>query len=293
MTAAVNIFRRAIRPCLCAAAMSVAGCDTEISIDLTASGVLDANEVVMAVEAVYLLGEDGSLVTLASGDTSGRNLLSYRDGSPIGIVSDAQLEPGRYVGVALVISDNSSHVEAGDGAWYPIEELPTLVFSDVDFEIERGDKKALLVGLDVRLSLSNQTATRGLYTFQARLNAVDQDRRGSLSGAISSDLVLSDSCLDGRSAPTAAGVYAFAGSDVEPRDDYPGAAPAAKAIAPVFWDGFSSAAYQFPSLAPGTYTIALACQAADDEPGAYQDLPFVIAAVITIAAGEAASLDLD
>lgn len=286
------------RIALLAIAAGTTACNPQISVDLTTSGVFEAQQVSMTIHTVYLLDEDGTLITLASEDSSTYDLLELRGGSTIRLLNEAEIPEGRYVGFAIAIDADSAYVQTGDGARHAIQTAP-VVFSDADFEVSRNEltqreSRSFSVNLDVRLSFSDQTEAYGTYTFQPKLNVVDLDTSASLGGAISGGLAWSDECLAGRSDPDGAAVYAFSGADAEPYDGYSSAQTGPLVTAALQWNApTATAAYAFSQLAPGTYTIALTCRAYADDPLVYQALPFLATATLSLTAGEAAEANLD
>jgi hypothetical protein len=290
--------RMAMRAFLLAIAAGTTACNPRITVDLTTSGVFETQRVSMAIHTVYLLDENGTLITLASEDSSVYDLLELRDGSAIRLISEAEIPEGRYVGFAVAIAADSAYVQAEDGARYAIQTSP-IVFSDTDFEVSRNElsqreSRSFSVNLDIRLSFSDQSETYGTYAFQPKLNVVDLDTSASLGGVISNELALSDECLDGRSGPGGAAVYIFSGADVEPYDDYSGAQPGPLATAALQWNALTgTATYAFSQLAPGPYTISLTCYAYADDPLVYQALPFLATTTLSLAASQAAEANID
>jgi hypothetical protein len=271
----------------------LSGCSSSVSLQLAASGAFDAQQAKLAVSGVYLLDDGGSLVTLESQDAGAHNLLEFEDGNVVTLLSDTEVPEGHYVGLALGYDATPSEIVDAAGTSHSVSVPSALSFADIDFTVGKGDSASLWAGLDLRLSLSDQTASDGTFKLVPRLNPVDLNQSASLSGVISAALRESDECLQGRSTPDGAAVYAFPASDITPYDEYPAASPHPTATAAVTWNSDDTGSYAFPQLTPGTYTVALSCLAAEDDPLVYQGLAFVVQRDITLSAGESGSLPLN
>src|SRR5690606_31643483 len=125
-------------------------------------------------------------------------------------------------------------------------------YAPMDFTVEEDESSSeeLTLTLDLRMSLSVDRNNR--YALQPKLRSIRTDAAGELEGIVSA------ACLSADASTTRAAVYLFEGENVTP-DDIDGQEPEPYATAAVVLDaiGFN---YRLRFIAPGTYTVALACE---------------------------------
>lgn len=274
-----------------AALLLLAGCQSQVSVQAASSGALDADHVRLAVDQVLLRDSGGTVVPLDSDDTGVKDWLAFGGGATLTLVSGARLPQGHYVGLALAFGASGAELDHG-GATDPIDVSNASGFTGIDVSVQGNDTLTLWVGMDLRLSLSDQTSSGGGFALLPRLNVVDLGHAGSLSGTIAASVEQSQGCLQGRTAPDGAAVYAYPVTGLAPYDDSASAAPHPTATAKVAWNADDTGSYAFPHLAPGSYTIALSCVASQDDPIAAQGLTFAARGDVAVREGGAATLDL-
>jgi hypothetical protein len=279
-----------------AACALVAGCQSQVSLQLATSGALDAAQathVRLAISGVQLTDESGNVTTFDSADGGVKEMFDYDGGATLTLLSGAEVPSGRYVSVALSFNPVGAEVEneANQTRSIVVPTDPSPV--DADFTLARKDGATIWMNLDLRLSLADQTTTTNNWRLVPRMAVVDLDRSASLTGTISAANRNSSACLQGRTEPDGAAVYAYPLPDLTPYDESPNASPHPTGTVLVSWNSDGTGSYAFTHLSPGSYTIALTCVASQDDPLSDQNLPFVAAASVALAEEEDATLDFE
>ena len=250
-----------MRALLAAAAVALCGCESHITVDLTDGPTDGVQAVVLDITHVALLTDGGGTVRLAAAGPV--DLLAFRNGETFRLVGPREVSPGRYVGVALDFAAGGSFATLDDGSDVTINTPATRTFADIDIVIEDWESERLVIDLNLRFSLVDTGA--GSYDLVPVVRAEHPDLSGTLTGVVSPAIVESTACLAGRPAGTGVAVYAFEGSGVTPAD-YAGQAGLIAADDVEFDPSFGEYRYQLHFLPPGDYTLALTCQADQDEP---------------------------
>jgi hypothetical protein len=265
-------------PALAALAL-LGGCESHLSVDLTDGPTDGAQEVVLDITHVALLTSGGDIVRLALDDPGPLDLLAFRNGETVRLVRERQIAPERFVGVALDFASSGSFVTLADGSEVAIDTPASRTFADIDLTVDDWESELLLVDLNLRFSLVD-TGT-GSYDLVPMVRAVRPDISGTVIGSVATATVESVGCLDGRPAGTGVAVYAFEGSGVTPAD-YVGQAGLIAADDVEFDASLGQWRYQLHFLPAGDYTLALTCQADDDDPTTDDAVAFEASADVTV-----------
>lgn len=277
-----------------AAGLVLAGCDADVSAKLATSGALGAQHVRLAVSSIELTDDAGNVTALGPADAGLNDLMDFRDGATIALLSGEKVGLAHYVKVGLKFDPADAEIVDANGDSWPISVPGSATSADVDFTLNDGDSASLFVGLDLRLSLSERTTTSNSdWRLVPRLNAVDLDHEASLSGTVAKVVADSSDCLQGRTDPEGAAVYAYPEPDLTPYDESSSASPHPTATAEVLWNADGSGSYVFPHLTPGDYTIALTCEGSQDDPLVLDSLVFVDHANAALDGGDVATLDFN
>lgn len=274
-------------------ALLLAACDNRVSLQLASSGSLDVQDVKLAVSQVRLRDEGGNVTVLPSADTELHDLADYDTGAELTLLSDEGIPAGHYTGVSVLFAAAGAQVVNSSGQAFPIAVQSDPPYAPVDFTVSRRDTASLRANIDLRLSLSDRSASSGSWQLVTNLHVVDLSKSATVGGAISAAVRNSSACLQGRAQPTGASVYAYPQSDLTPYDESQNASPHPVGTVTVTWNGDSTGSYRFAHLAPGSYTLALSCVASQDDPVDDQDLPFAASASFPLDDGESATVDLD
>lgn len=262
------------------------GCENTLTIDLTDGPTDGAQEIVLDLASVKLLTDDGKVVELELEDGDPIDILAFQKGETFRLVDDRSIDEGKYVGIALDFDPDGSFVTDANGDEIAIAPPVTVTYSDFDFSVDENEKLRIVLDLNMRFSLVDDgTDTLDLDPV---LRAVDPGDAGTVTGTVSAAIVESTDCAAGRPFATGVAVYAFKGSDVAPYDyeDTPDLIDAANVEA----DG-GAYGYELHFLPAGPYTLALTCEADDEDPSADDDLVFETSGNVTVTAGDTATLD--
>lgn len=276
---------QAVLPFIC---LLTAGCDPRLDLELSVSGMDDISALELEIDGVDLLDEDGENYDI--GDSQDLDLAEAFDGETLSLLSDEKLAEGRYTGLRLSFSDSVGSLVQDDGGTLDVEADSLSSYTDIDLEAGEDDALSRIVVLELRFSLSDpgDGGTRDLRPY---LRVLDPDTTGSISGSVAADLVEDGDCRQGRDAAQGLAVYAFEGEDVEPVDFLSGRdGPVASTPVRASGDGY---VYDFAYLEPGTYTLALSCDADGEDPLSDDGLSFEEAHTVTLKSATAELLDID
>jgi len=268
----------------------LAACEAQLDVDLTDGPIDGAESVVLHLTGIQLLKEDGNRVTLDLDHEV--DLLQYRNGSTLRLVEGEEVPAARYVGAHLVFAEDGSYVGRSDGSQVPVVPPETQEFADLDLDVGDDDEASLLLDLELRFSLDDQLSTSGNYALTPVLRALDPEDAGEVSGKVANALVEDADCRQGRSLLRGVGVYAYEGTGVTPvdyaRSRVSGTQPVSATA--VYDDGDGGYRYRFAFLPEGDYTLALTCNADNEQPAVVNDLDFQQRRNVTVNAGETRSI---
>jgi hypothetical protein len=272
-----------VRPASTAAALAalalLGGCESHLSVDLTDGPTDGVREVVLDITHVALLTSGGDIVRLALDDPGPVDLLLLRNGEAARLIQERQIAPERFVGVALDFASSGSFATLDDGTEVTIDTPTSRTFADIDLTVDDFESELVLVDLNLRFSLVD-TGT-GTWDLVPRVRAVRPDIAGTVLGFVATALVESAGCRAGRPAGTGVAVYAFEGSGVTPAD-YVGQPGLVAADDVEFDPALGQYRYQLHFLPAGDYTLALTCQADDDDPTTDDAVTFEASADVSV-----------
>lgn len=277
------------------ACLLLSACESSLDVSLTDAPADEARQLLMTVNSVQLLQEDGGIVTLDA-DELRFDLLEYRDGETLELVSRDGDISGDYIGIRPVIETSDLDLTLNNGGQAGVTVLAQPDFADLDFALDEGDALSLVLDLDLRFSLIDDGD--GSYSLRPVVRAADRGKAALIEGEVDAALVGDDDCREGRSVGTGVAVYAFAGDDRTPNDFYDdGSIVAAQqplASAPVAYEADSdSYRYRLHFMPAGDYTLALTCQADSERPDADDDLLFLDTLNVSADSGETVEADFD
>ncbi|HSW11327.1 MAG TPA: DUF4382 domain-containing protein [Solimonas sp.] len=278
-------------PCVIPFLVLLAGCEASLDVDLTDGPLDGADAVVLRVEGIDLLREDGNVVSVET-EATDVDFLQYRNGTTLRLVEGAEVPAARYTGVRLRLAGEGSYLSRNDGGEVPVEVPEDGDFASADLSIGDEDEAGLLLDLELRLSLDDESDTSGSYRLTPVLRAMEADSTGTVAGVVADSLVEDDSCRGDRALLRGVAVYAWAGHGATPvdyaRDDSLRSQPLS--VAAVYDDG-DQYRYRFSYLPEGSYTLALTCDADAERPASADELGFIRRRNVTAAQGETASID--
>ena len=257
----------------------------------------------------------GYTIHAVDGDTVSRdfdpvdvNLLSLQGTNSLKLVVNDVVPVGDYNWLRLHVNATidevfDSYVTLQGGNSYELN-IPsgsqTGLKINTPFTLEADMLASRTIDFDLRKSLV--LTGSGEYQLRPTLRLVDDALAGSVSGAVNATLISSpDQCSD-NDPNTGNAVYVYKGFDVVPEDlnDF---SINDVITANVVWsdeydenetddDEFKGYMFEVGFLEAGDYTIALTCQADQDDPETMDSMVFVYTKNVTVVANEPAAVSL-
>ncbi|MGD8828068.1 MAG: DUF4382 domain-containing protein, partial [Gammaproteobacteria bacterium] len=216
------------------------------------------------------------------------DLLTREDKLGTTLLDFASLPSDDYTSIRLKVNapggDQSSYIEMKDGTVYPLMLDPG--FSDAltlprDITIGRDEARSFNIDFNLRRSVKGPPTSSGDYLFQPVLRMVDSDTAGYIQGDIQPTLIPSG---------CAPGIYFFAGSDVTPQDDHPadGNPNSLTSEIPTLNADTGNYDIDYKGFPAGDYTVALTCEADQDNPDTVDNISFIASQNVTVTSGSTA-----
>jgi hypothetical protein len=273
-----------------AASLFMASCEGTITTDLTTEAPADPTlqQVVAPFSGVEFQRSDGGTELFSFDEAERIDLLTFIDGTPVRLLTDETLPEGTYNGVRLVFDTedtNSAYVIDGLGAQRELT-VSSSDYAPMDFTVEEEESASdeITLTLDLRMSLSVNEQNQ--YTLEPKLRSIRTEEAGELEGIVNAGCLSEDATTQ-----TQAAVYLFEGDNVTPDDlDGQGAEPYATASVVLDGNGFN---YVLRFIDPGTYTVALACDASEEDPATDEDIDFRATATVDINEAETTRQDIE
>ena len=259
----------------------LAGCESSITVDLTDGPTDGALEVVLDIDSITLLADDNSTVTMTLDNPGPVDLLAFRNGETFRLVGDEGIRAGRFVGIALNFASTGSFVTLAGGTQAAINTPSARTYADIDISFGDFDSERLVIDLNTRFSLVDTGA--GTYDLEPMVRALRPAEGGIATGVVAAAIVEGTACAQGRPFGTGVAVYAFSGSGVTPAD-YIGQSNliAADDVEPDAGSG--EYRYELHFLPAGSYTLALTCEADEDDPATDDAVTFTSSGNVSVPA---------
>lgn len=271
----------------------------KLSLSVTDAPVDSAEAVVVSFTGVELFPSGGGDVVGFEFDPPlSIDLLALQGDNSAFLIEDADIEAGVYDEVRLIIDTENascnnlvapfaSYIRI-DGTDYPLT-VPSGGASGLKISgpitAAAGGRADYTIDFDLRRSIAERGAT-GCYNLRPVLRVVDNAEVGSLFGTVDPALLADSTCTADPVTGRGAAVYVFEGSGIEP-DDIDGTDPeplTSALLAPVEGGGL---AYEVGFLLAGDYTVALSCQAGDDEAATDDEIAFAVTVDVAVEADAA------
>ena len=242
-----------------------------LSLALTDAPVDGVDQVVVEFTGVTLKPQGGTAVDVTFDQPVSVDLKALHSGNT-GLLLDGEIVPaGRYEWIRLAVNAEFDSVldsyvmEDGGGQvelWVPSGANSGLKLVS-GFTVVAGGASSFVIDWNLREGLVQSPGQPG-YKLQPALRITDMQEYGTIEGTVDAALVSDPTCSSDPNTGEGNAVYVFSGSAIAP-DDIDGAAPEPLTTAEVRLDDMSGAySYRVSFLAPGDYTLAFTCQAADD-----------------------------
>jgi len=270
-----------------AATFALGGCDLfdkdgKLDLQLTDAPYTDAQAVVVTIRSVRLQPVDGDREDFDLNPALNIDLLQLRNGTVRQLLSGAALPSGDYTSIRLLLDggSNSNYVEGLNGGVYALDVPDDELDLDGDFSIDDHGTTQLTLDVDLRRSLRAPDGGGDHYRLVPSLRLVNDNDVGTINGSIRGTLI-GNGC--------AAAVYVYQGK-VTP-DDIGGTGAQPYSSADVIASGDGSYRYTVAFLPEGTYSLALTCEADEDDPVKNDAITFGTAEHVDVRAGRTATQD--
>ncbi len=183
------------------------------------------------------------------------------------LVSDFGLPPGDYTELRFIVDETKSEIEIMGGGVYPLA-IPSGASSGLklkgDFTIFEDKGTELVADFDLRRGIVGDAA--GGFRLVPPVRMVSNGSYGHIRGKVDGMLLVAGSCSDAL-ADTYNAAYIFAGPDATPNDINAGNnGNDPITTTKIYWDdGIMSYVYEAGFLPAGDYTVALTCNADQDD----------------------------
>lgn len=276
---------------LCAATLAACG-TAKLDVDLTVGGAFAADRLQGTVAAVELLDEQGELhkLDLALDSDDELDITSYGNGASLRLAEDAELPAGHYTGLRVRFNSPAT-LRLEDGTVYTLTQQTSGGFAALDLTLADSESANLVVVMDLRFSLADQRSSSGSFDFSPVLSAYLAEDGASVQGRIGEATLDAAGCRSSGTLRAGAAIYAFAGSAASPSDYARDRSPNPLASTSLELDD-GDYVYTLPTLAAGSYTLALTCDADSDSADAANGIGFSNSRAITLDEGEAATLNI-
>lgn len=269
---ALHARRSIARLCGLAALALLAGCEGEVTLDLSTEQPADPDivQVVASIRGLEFSTSGGGTETFEFNDDQPLDFMDYSDDSNVlRLLTNEELSEGTYTGVRLLFDADeldNAFVATLAGGEFPMN-LVDGDYAPLSFSVEdrESDSESFTLMLDLRQSLSFDDDDDE-YTFTPALRAVDTGDASRIEGDVSVTCPAGDELGEGA-------IYLFEGEDVTP-DDLDGIGVEPFATAPVLADQAGAFFYALRVLPAGNYTLALTCIGNDEDILLDQDLEF-------------------
>lgn len=264
------------------------GGNGSLTLAVTDGPVDGVDQVVVEFTGVTLKPQGGSAFDVVFDLPLAIDLKTLNSGNTELLLDGETVPSGRYEWIRLNVNANFDNVLDS----YVVEEgggqvelrVPSGDNSGLKlvsgFTVVAGGEAAFVIDWNLRQGLVQAPGQQG-YKLQPALRITDMQEYGTIAGTVATGLVTAEGCTSDPNTGEGNTVYIFAGAGVIP-DDIDGAEAEPLATAEVRLDiGSGNYEYMAPFLAPGAYTVAFTCMAADDQvpdsenPGADVDDPIV------------------
>lgn len=256
------------------------------SLAVTDGPVDSAEHVVVEFDGVSIKPADGEVIEFQFEQPKSLDLLALQGNLSEPLVAGESVPAGDYEWIRLHVNAERDSVMDSyidiDGSrlelWVPSGAETGLKLVS-GFTVAAGGSADFTIDFDLRKSVSDPQGMPEVILRPA-LRLVNNMVVGSVAGTLDSSLI-SAQCADASVDDGA--VYVFTGADATPADIQGTEADPLVSALVNYEDAYT---YEIGFLAEGDYTVAYTCDASSDDPAVADELTFVGAATVSVAAGE-------
>ncbi|MGE5626374.1 MAG: DUF4382 domain-containing protein [Bacillota bacterium] len=218
------------------------------------------------------------------------DLLKQQGGNSASLLNGVSLPAGHYAWIRLKLATTDCcTITLSDGSVHPLT-IPSGDESGLKlvqgFTVAAGGTVNFTIDFDLRKSI---VLANGKYILKPVLRLTDNEQTGQITGIVDNTFTIGSTAITDPTCMPAA--YIYAGDNVTPVDINPASSVQPAATATVTLDeGTGFYVYRAGFLAPGDYTVALTCAAADN-PTTADALTFSAAKNATVTANMSTEVD--
>lgn len=269
-----------------------------LSVAITDAAVENISVVTVEFSGITLKPGSGDEMTFTFDPPKSIDLIQLQNGNTAELLPDTRVPAGRYNWMRLAVNadfDNvmDSFVERNDGSQVELR-VPSGAQSGLKlvsgFTVTQDQSTNIVLDWDLRKALSEPSGEPGMHLRPA-IRVTDMAQYGTLAGSVDLALLEDASCTNDLVEGIGNAVYVYTGSVSGP-DDIDGTDSDPLATATVSLGGDDVYRYEVNYLSIGEYTVALTCQASDDDAEVDDEIAFIASATgVDINDGETTTLD--
>ena len=245
---------------------NTAGGNGSLTVAVTDAPVDGATEVVVVFDAIELKPKEGSSFTVTFDEAKSIDLLALQNGESEPLLDSESIDAGEYNWMRLMVTATEgvmdSYISFEDGLTYSLY-IPsgdtTGLKLNRSFTVPAGGSASFIIDFDLRKSVINPGNNSDDYKLKPTLRIEDNSEVGGISGFIAASLVSDESCMEGLA------VYVYSGTGIA-ADDEGSQTPPLASVIPEYNGDTDQYDYQLSFMAAGDYTVAITCDADNDDP---------------------------
>ena len=266
---------------IAASLITLSGCKTEeerskLSVAITDAPVDSATAVYVEFTGVELKPAEGAVIQFDFDTPRKINLLALQDGRHELLLDNEEIDAGTYNWMRLKVNAQQfvtdSYIEFEDGTMSSLY-VPSGSQSGLKlvrgFDVAVGQSTNFTIDFDLRKSIVNPASSQVDYKLKPALRIVDNTQVGEIQGAVANITMETQTCFDNGAA-----IYIYEGHNVAADDLGSNIEPLSSAN--VNYDSsLNTYNYTAAYLSPGDYTLAITCEAANDDPELDDEITFL------------------
>ena len=283
--------------------------DGRVTVLVTDAPVDNVQQVRLTIEAVEFVSEEGDTERLElEGGFTIEDMLQLRDGQTRTLLNDRTLASGTYDRVRLhIVGGNGDSLvrerTGGEFELYTPGQAPGSSGSQDGIQvtgevrIEAGEHTRIAVDVDLRRGLWKIPA-EDHYILIPALRVVDTEEAGGVRGEVAASLLEQNTCTNDPGGDRGNAVYVYSGANAVAGDIHLNQSGESLSLnnpvtAVPVQQNTNTGVYEYrvDFLPEGDYTLALTCQALNDDPALQDSIRFLDAEERAVEAGSRAELD--
>ncbi|NVJ65778.1 MAG: DUF4382 domain-containing protein [Gammaproteobacteria bacterium] len=261
----------------------------KIAIDITDAPIDNAEAVVVQFTGIEIQGQ-GERLDIDFDAPKSIDLLQLTGSDSESILGETQLLAGPYQWIRLKVNaeqnvtDSYIDIEGARYSLYIPSGAQTGLKINRPFVVAAGSITDFTIDFDLRKSVHKPENGSDNYVLRPTLRMVNNLEVGHIKGLVA------ESFLNGEGCSETTAVYLFAGYD-SAVDDMDGVEPDPITTDIVEVNADSLYEYEIGYVEAGDYTLALTCQAANDDPAVDDVIEFINQQNVTVEANQTVEVD--